>query len=369
MCPLGGLALKRSGELKLGESVLRKIRKFVGVLAPMAFAVAGISAASASAATSPRAETMLDWQGAISHLRTPGPGCYHASFPALQWHQVKCVTAPERPLVPRASSTLRGGPEKVGDGHDYSAVVTGLISSATGTFADVSPKITEKGQIGGEGSKIANEFTLQLNTQFFSGSPACAKAKSPSKCQAWQQFVYETDVNQIFMQYWLIDYAATCPSGWFSYSDDCYTNSASATFGGGALTAKKLASVTLTASATSGGDDSISLSVGSGQATTVSAKDTKVDLASNWNTSEWGVFGDGGGSEAYFGKDSTLESVTTLTASSSGAPTCEDEGFTGETTNLTLTATPAIGSASSPTMASKQTNDHPSGASCAVAAG
>jgi hypothetical protein len=355
-----------SGELGWGESVLHKIKKVVGVLAPMAFATAGFGAGSASAATRPHAETMVAWQTAISHLRTPGPGCYHASFPTLQWHQVTCVTAPERPLVPRLPSTLPGAPDKVGDGHDYSAVVSGLISSATGTFADVSPKITEKGTIGGTGSRLANEFTLQLNTQFFSGSPACAGAASPSSCQAWQQFVYETDVNQVFMQYWLIDYSASCPSGWFTYSNDCYTNSASATFSGGHLTAKKLASVSLTASATAGGEDSVSMSVGSGQATIASAKDTKVDLSKFWDTTEWGVFGDGGGSEAYFGTDTTLEAVTALTATSSGAPTCKVEGFTGETNNLTLTATPKI-SASSPKMATKQTNHDPAGASCAVA--
>jgi hypothetical protein len=279
------------------------------------------------------------------------------------------VTAPERPLLPRVPSTLRGGPLKVGDGHDYSAVVSGLISSATGTFANVSPKINERGTIGGQGSKLANEFTLQLNTQFFSGSPACAKASTPSKCLAWQQFVYETDANQVFMQYWLIDYSATCPSGWISYSDDCYTNSPSATLSRSQLTARSLASVSLTANATSGGEDSISLSVGSGQATVASAKDTKVDLASNWNTTEWGVFGDGGGSEAYFGKNAKLEAVTTLTATSSSAPTCKVEGFTGETNNLTRTATPAIGTASSPTMASGQTDHDPGTASCAVAAG
>jgi hypothetical protein len=348
---------------------LKRIRKFVCVLAPMAFAAVGIGAGSAAATTHPGAETMIEWQAAISHLGTPGAGCYDASYPVLQWHQVRCVTAPERPLVPHVPSTSRGGPLKVGDGHDYSAVVSGLISSATGTFADVSPHITEKGTVGGVGSKRANEFTLQLNTQFFSGSPACAKASKPSKCLAWQQFVYETDVNQIFMQYWLIDYDATCPSGWYTYSGDCYTNSAAATFGGGAVTAKDLASVSLTAKASSGGDDSVSLSLGTGRATTVSGKDTKVDLASNWNTTEWGVFGDGGGSEAFFGTDTTLEAVTTLTASSSGAPTCKSEGFTGETNNLTRGATPAVGSASSPTIASKQTNHDPGTAHCAVAAG
>ena len=123
------------------------------------------------------------------------------------------MTAPAQPRR-RARRRVKGGPATVGDGADYSAVVTGKISKATGTFTNVSPKITEKGQIGGVGPKKANEFSLQLNTQFFSGSPACAKAGTPSKCLAWQQFVYTTDSNIVFMQYWLIDYDAKCLSGW-----------------------------------------------------------------------------------------------------------------------------------------------------------
>ena len=82
--------------------------------------------------------------------------------------------------------------------------------------------------MGGSGSQVANAFSLQLNSQFFAGSPACSKSGDPSGCQAWQQFVYTYEIQQpgyIFMQYWLINYDATCPSGWFTFSSDCYTNS------------------------------------------------------------------------------------------------------------------------------------------------
>jgi len=58
--------------------------------------------------------------------------------------------------------------------------------------------------------------------------------------------------------------------------------------------------------------------------------------------------------------------VTALTSTSSAAPSCVKEGFTGETNNLNLAATPALGSASSPTMGSTQTNGSTSAASCAV---
>jgi hypothetical protein len=331
---------------------------------------ASIGVGSASAATQPTAKTKAQWQAAIAHVRQPGAGCYSASYPALAWHAVKCVTAPTTPLAPLPSPKGHMPLKVVGDGHDYSAVVTGKISNAVGTFTNVTKGITEKGKVGNEGKEVANAYSLQLNTQFFTGSPACSGAKSPSKCLAWQQFVYtyqNKKTGYIFMQYWLIDYNATCPSGWFTYSTDCYTNSSSSKVTGGPLTAADLASVKLTGSATSGSTDSVSLAVGTGQANSVTAKDTKIDLAKFWNTSEWGVFGDGGGGEAYFGAGTTLEAQTALTATSSGAPKCDLEGFTGETNNLKLAHTPALGSEPSPTLGSKQTNGTTGTASCAVA--
>jgi hypothetical protein len=351
---------------------VRRIKQCLGVLAVVALAAASVSAGSAAAATQRTARTKAEWQAAMAQVKERGKGCYHASYPALRWHAVKCVVAPRFPLAPAlpAGSATRAVPTAiVGNGHDYSAQVSGLISKATGTFKDVSSDITEKGKIDNEGSKVKNAFSLQLNTQFFSGSPACSGSSDPSNCLAWQQFVYakESGLGYVFMQYWLIDYDATCPGGWYTYSTDCYTNSNSATLSS-PLTAKNLATLKLSGSAASGGNDELSLSVGSGQATLVTNSDSEIDLASHWNTTEWGVFGDAGGGEAYFGTDTTLEAQTALTATSSSAPTCIKEGFTGETNNLKLAHTPALGSESSPTMASKQTNGTTGTASCATAA-
>ena len=338
-------------------------------------ALAGLAllpTASAQAAASPAAVSAAkaQWQSSIARVPEQGNGCYQASYPALTWHSVACVAAPDIVLAPavagKGKSAGHATPVTVGDGTDYSAVVTGKISKAVGTFANVSSNISEKGAVDGTGSQVSNSFSLQLNSQFFSGSPTC----KGSSCLAWQQFVYTYNgggTGDVFMQYWLIDYSGSCPSGWDAYSGDCYTNSSATEVTD--VTAAELASVNLTASAVSGGNDSVSLSVGSGSAVTVSGKDTKVDLASYWNTTEWGVYGDGGGSAANFGSSNTLEPVTSLTATSSGAPSCVEEGFTGETNNLTLAATPALGTESSPTLASEQTDGTTGTASCAVAAG
>jgi hypothetical protein len=366
-----------------GSREVGRARRLVVVLAAAVLplggawiALAGAPGAQAAAGSGPAsALTKVQWQAAIAKVTEPGKGCYNASYPALRWHAVKCTVAPKWPLAPAPTPrpATHGAPTTVGNAVDYSAQTSGLISRATGTFQDVSRGITEKGQFDDSGPRIANAFSLQLNTQFFSNSPACAGSGDPSACLGWQQFVYayESGTGFVFMQYWLIDYDATCPAGWNTYSvppsTDCYTNSSANTLSS-PLTAKDLARVKLSASANSGGNDELSLSVGSGTATLVTESDSMVDLAAFWNTTEWGVFGDAGGGEAFFGARTTLEPTTTLTTTSSSAPECVEEGFTGETNNLTLTSTPALGNEPSPTIASRQTNGSTRNQSCAAAA-
>ena len=354
---------------------MTKISWRLGVSAAAALVISGLGAGSASAATAPAPQTKVAWQAAIAHVREPGQGCYRASYPALAWHAVTCAAAPRQPFIPAPPnrSAVRTQPQVIGDGADYSAQVPGLISRATGTFRNVSPGITVQGQFLGSGPQVANGFSLQLNSQFFTGSPACSASGDPASCQAWQQFIYAwegTTTSYIFMQYWLIGYNATCPSSWETYAtsattNDCYISSNAAAVN--TLTASQLATLQFTGSATANGNDAVTLSAGPGQAAIVTAPDSTVDLAGFWNTTEWGVFGDGGGSEAYFGANTWLEPQTALAASSGrAAPTCVSEGFTGETNNLTLTATPRLSHQPAPTMASEQTNGTTAAASCAV---
>jgi hypothetical protein len=346
---------------------VRRIKRSLGILAATVLALAGVGAGPASAATHSIAGSKAAWQAAIANVRTPGTGCYHASYPALRWHAVKCVTGPDWPAAPTLPPAAHAGPMAVGNGTDYSAQVTGLISKATGTFQNVSQGITETGKVDNKGDAVANAFMLQINSQTFTGSAACKGAS----CMAWQQFLYgyRNDKTAIvFMQYWLISYDGTCPDGWHEQkgTSNCYKNSPEAKVT--PLTAAQLASTQLSGSAATDGDDVVSLTVGSGQATSVTEKDSVLGLAKSWNTTEWGVFGDFNSAEAVFGANTTLETVTTLTATSTTAPTCLSKGYTGETNNLTLTATPALGTVSSPTMGSEQTNGTVGTASCATGA-
>jgi hypothetical protein len=287
---------------------MKRIRQFLGVLAAATLAAAGISAGPALAAPRPVPATKTQWQADIAHLRQPGAGCYQASYPAVQWHVVKCVAAPRVPLKPASWSrpAVKTASAEVGGGSGYSAQVQGLISQATGTFTDVSPGISEEGGVPGSGSYTANDFTLQLNSQFFVGSPTCGGSSDPSGCLAWQQFAYvygNPTSSYIYMQYSLINYDATCPADWATTSSSTTSNSCvafSPAVPVPTLTAAQLATVSLTGSATSAGD-SVSLSSGSGQVTSIEGSDNFLYLASFWNTAEWGVFGPGNGGEAYFG--------------------------------------------------------------------
>ena len=362
----GGPAVRTDGEAAMSRSGrLGSFMAGVTVLAGTMIMAGG----SAVAAQGSRVSSGASWNKAIAGVPLPGSGCFTAHYPALAWHATRCRVAPAVPFEP-AAGNLSAPPtaaKAVGNGNDYSAVVTGPITEATGSFADVSPGISEKGQFDGRGRKLANTFSLQLNTQFFTGSPACSGSSKPSKCQAWQQFVYDNHSDTLFMQYWLIGYSATCPAHWFTYHSDCYTNSPANTLPGG-LTAAELATTTLSGTATLDGTDVVDVANGS-QVSSVSNPDSVLDLAQSWNTTEWGLFGDAGGGQAKFGKETTLEAQTTISSSSLSAPQCVEEGFTGETNNLTLSGTPALGTVATPTMGSRQTNEVPTPASCATAPG
>ena len=338
-----------------GRGIVRLNKRLISVIGTVCLTAAIVGSGSAFGATPNHPETTAAWQQRQTNQPALPAGCYQASYPSSAWRATTCQTAPNIAFRPKI----------VGDGKDYSAVVSGKISKAIGSFNGTG-KITESGKYGNTGSKIANTYSLQLNSQFFSGSPACSGSSNPSQCQAWEQFVYDSHNEAVFMQYWLINYKATCPSGWFTLSPDCYKNSPTTKFAGGRIPAAGLTTTKLTASAVAGGKDEIQLSY-AGKATLVSNSDNVLGLANSWNTAEYNVLGDGSGGEAFFGAKTTLESQTTLTVNNAGAPSCVKEGFTAETNNLNFTHTAALGSEPSPTVAFEQTNAAASGASCATA--
>jgi hypothetical protein len=335
-----------------------------------------------SAATQPSAEEVAKreaWRATIARTPAPKKGCFTALYPNTEWQEAPCG-APSRYPNP-AHGHGPGLPDTVvGDGNDYSAVpagsglplpgnfaqVSGLISSAVGSFDSVTPAtITETGPwalpnpppppppcnhpppcpVQQTPNEIlvptANAFSLQLNSQFFP-TPAC---QGVAGCQGWQQFVFSQDQCNgpcVFMEYWLLNFGPRCPTGpWIQSGNDCFFNSSSSS--APAVPAAQLQGTTLTGTA-AGDTDTVVLTT-AGVAATAMAADSVLNLAQAWNTVEWNIFGDCCLSQANFSAGSTLVVRTRVNAGVI-APTCVREGFTGETNNLFLASTPALAPAS-----------------------
>jgi hypothetical protein len=225
-----------------------------------------------------------------------------------------------------------GSAQTVGDSVDYVAKAPGLMDLAVGQFSAITGVTSETGYDG------ANDYSLQLNSNFMS-SPACS---GHSGCLAWEQFVYSSGEQSLFIQYWLLDYG-TCPSGWNSYSGDCWKNSSAVAVP--TIPVTELINVDLWGGAASA-NDTVTLTTGSyhpgGGADSYSftTPTSVLDLVAGWSESEFNVFGDGGGSSASFNSGSTIGVRIQLLeqASTQTAPTCvANAGTTGETNNLTLT--------------------------------
>jgi hypothetical protein len=355
-----------------------------------------------SATTQPSAEELAKreaWRAAITRTPTPKEGCFTAVYPNTTWQEAPCGPPPRYPNPP--ARLQEGGPGPViggavGNGHDFSAQpvgslpdpnslagprpgavgnvqVSGLISSAVGSFDSVTPStITEAGPWWGnppppppscnhpppchqpDGLAVptpeptADAFSLQLNTKPF----PTAACQGVAGCQGWQQFVFSQNQCSgpcVFIEYWLLGFG-TCPKGspfppelWTQWGNDCFINSKSSR--APAVSAAQLQGTTLTGNA-AGDTDTVVLTTASGTAMATAATSV-LNLAQGWNTVEWNVFGDCCDFKASFSPGSTLVVRTSVnTGSNRFAPTCVKEGFTGERSNLFLVTTPALEPAS-----------------------
>jgi hypothetical protein len=290
------------------------------------------------------AQARASWSAAMAEKPAPSKGCFTASYPSRIWRQVACTAAPARRFLPR--SGLAG--LTVGDGNDYAAAaVDGLLSETIGAFPTVKGVKSETGMAG------ANDYSLQLNSQFYT-TKACDHASDPSQCLGWQQFVYSSNPNSDgtgygFMQYWLINYGSNCPTTgsvtWMSYREDCYANSNAVLVPLQDIT--KLKYLKVTGKAVSKGVDTFTLTTES-DAYSVTGDDSVVYLAKSWNASEFNVIGDGDGSEADFNNGASVTVKISLKDGLKTAPDCESgAGTTAETNNLELGSCKASASSNS----------------------
>jgi hypothetical protein len=279
-----------------------------------------------------------DWRGVMAH-NAQGEGCFQATYPNTIWEQVEC-----KELHPRVHPIFHKPGEGMvtGNGVDYVAEAPGLISSTLGSFPKVTGVKTEKSvgvpEYGDGGILGSNEYSIQLNTDFQGTTAAC---DGHSGCVVWQQFIYATDYAKegeaaVFMQYWLIGWGnSKCPSGFASAGGgDCYGNSKSVSAPD--VKPTSLASLSVSASATSGGNDTVVFTDGT-TAYSVSGLDTVLDISQVWKQSEFNIVGDAGGSRADFNEPVSITVKVALTDGATSAPTCvANAGSTGESNNLNL---------------------------------
>jgi len=313
------------------------------LLAPLpAAAQSSTTPPAAGAAPQPTAEPRIaqsreEWNAAMQRLAFPKKGCFTSAYPRIEWREIPCKAPPPYPQPPRRSGT----PANIVGGlsGDFDAHVPGALSSVTGSFDSVPAGISETGtdpntHVAG----IANVFSLQLNTGPFS-TPMCKGANYPPMCNGFQQFVFDSADSSIYIQYWLLDYGTNCPSGWTFFLNqgepDCYTSTTPTPVP--AVTIADLKQITMKATADPSGNDALIFTIGLGNPINATNQDSVLNLAPNWQDAEFNVFGDGWGTQAVFGDDTTLSVRTSVDDGTTIAPFCQTNSFTGETNDLTLT--------------------------------
>jgi hypothetical protein len=360
----------------------KKLRRAIGlaVAATFALVMTGVIAPGASAgAASPAPLTTQSWHKDIAKVAAPAAGgCYSASFPALSWHSVACAAAPDLRFAPNTaaaksassaeSASLPAGrgtgirPETVGQEVDHTAVVSGLLSSATGSFPTVDGVTSE------ESDGIANSYSLQLMSAPF---PTAKCDGHGSSCEGWEQFVLSNpadgEPSTLLTQYWLVDYTiGECPEGWDTFEGDyCYTDGTAEEVPSQPI--ENLSQLSLTGSVDAE-SDTAELTTGTTTYTAVTPNDT-LDLSKEWNTVEFLVGGDGDETEAVFNDGSTIVAQTATDNGTNNAPTCIVAGYSGETNSLDLVGTQPFAPGPEPAIHSEQSNISTSPPSCTTAHG
>jgi hypothetical protein len=310
----------------------------VSLLIWLLFALPKTAAAAGQQKTGEQARLQAAWRKAIVKVRLPGKGTFEATYPSKVWRKVKYKFVPKRyPMVPPHGPR----PLIIGNTNDVSAQApSGHITQATGSFTNVTGVTSETGLVGNTGTPVANAYTIQLNTNFFTSTVA----GSPAACQGWEQFIFENDggtSTNVFadIQYWLINYGAASPpgSGWISaapygFPGDWFRNSTSFSIvPNQAIT--NLQNLSLEGQVQAGSDSYV-FTVGS--TAYAGTGDNSVNAASGWTAAEFCVVGDGGGGQANFNTGSNIVTRTVIAYGGTTAPNCLAMGFTGETNNLSF---------------------------------
>jgi len=338
--------MKRSTTVDSANTLLRSPERQIEIVrsakkSGLSTVVASVIASSLAVAAEPNPgdPAHTQWRDTMIRMDTPHEGCFQATFPSTLWERVPCRTISKHahPEHRRANSVQA---QAAGNGNDYALVASAgdPITQTVGSFPLVSA-VESESSVGGDGGILGvNEYTLQINTNDHASTSACSGGAAG--CTVWQQFIYATDYETqgsaaVFMQYWLLGFGASCPSGyWSSPPVDCYKNSNYVSVPD--VPIPDLGNLKLTGTAVKSGNDTVTFANGT-QAYSVSAPDSVLQIGTVWEQSEFNVVGDCGLSEAVFNPGAAITVNVAANFGSTAAPQCPSgAGTTGETNNLVL---------------------------------
>jgi hypothetical protein len=316
-----------------------KIARVLGVIALAAF-LTHCKTVAENAASPPlpeEAAKIKAWHKTMSRTPAPKTGCFEAAFPSPDWLEVPCGPPPKLPY-PLAAGIP---PETVGgkSGNFSAQVASGLISSAEGLFASV----TGVTSITNNSPLARSNFALQLNTNLFTTgdctSPVFLPGGPPS-CAGWQQFIFSNS-GIAYIQYWMVNYGADCPSAsdWKTFkptssipgAPGCYKSSQ--TVAVPVQDSASLAQLSLIGK-TDGTNDTIIMSTAT--AKYMQSFPRVLDLSKSWIAAEFNIFGDCCSTQVTINGSPTIVVGIAVDNGTSTAPSILSSGFTAETNNLTL---------------------------------
>jgi Bacterial Ig-like domain (group 3) len=195
----------------------------------------------------------------------------------------------------------------------------------------------------------ANTFGLQLNSNFIFNHPLCGGVAG---CFGWLQFVFvngQPNNAHVWLEYWLAGRGNTCPPGpWINFMNSCIFDTMATPVPVQTVADLRPGGLTLTATATAGGQDVVTVGTSGGSLFSV-GQDSMLNMSQYWNIAEFNVFGPAGGTQAVFSNPTTFDVKTSINDGTANPPSCLHATTTAETNNLNLVAccpyggaTPAI---------------------------
>ncbi|GGA93422.1 hypothetical protein GCM10011491_21940 [Brucella endophytica] len=238
------------------------------------------------------------WREEMQNIVPPGPGCYHSKYPSKALNEIPCIktsTTEPAPPVPKVSKRAS---KIVDGGSDNYFFEPGIVSSssylsyATGSFPSVTD-VKSVTSVGGTGdSKLDGQYSLQLNTNYFT-TQACGNAP---ECYGWQQFMYQNQGSsgggEVTVRSWLVNYPEKCLSDWTRQDKDGQPSCYMEEMGPAPLIpVTQLTDVTLTGyvNKSNTGQNVAILQFGPEQVTV--SRDNYLGLGSDWTQAEFNIFG------------------------------------------------------------------------------